>query len=169
MGAKITFDGISEYIAQLEALDKGTNRVIGKAIYDGAGVVADAIRQEIEGLQVTDDKYAIWGANVNHPTHGVTEAQQQGLLDGLGISKMEERAGVFNIKIGFDGYNTVKTKQWPNGQPNAMIARSLESGSSHKYKSPFVRPAVTRVRKEAEAAMAKAAEKEIEKIMEESE
>lgn len=169
MAIKVTFDGMAEYIGQLEKLAKSTDRVIGKAIFDGAGVVADAIRQSINELQVTDDNYAVWGANQNHPTHGVTADQQQGLLDGLGISEIEDRAGVRNIKVGFNGYNKVKTKRYPHGQPNVLIARGLESGSSHKHKSPFVRPAVNRVRSKAEAAMAEAADQEIQKILNESE
>ena len=169
MGAKVTFDGMSEYIAHLEALGKATDKIIGKAIYNGADVVADAIRHEITQLQVTDDNYAIWGANKNHPTHGITEAQQQGLLDGLGISESEYNAGIRNVKIGFDGYNKVKTKKFPKGQPNILVARGLESGSSTKHKSPFIRPAVNRARKEAEAAMATAADAEIKKIINESE
>ena len=60
------------------------------------------------------------------------------------------------MKIGFDGYNEVQTKTFPNGQPNALIARSIESGSSTREKTPFLRPALAAARKQAiEAARVK--------------
>ncbi len=51
------------------------------------------------------------------------------------------------------------------GQPNQLVARGVESGSSWKLKHPFIRPAVTRSRKKAEAKMAEILDQEIEKIM----
>ena len=96
----------------------------------------------------------------------MTAAQKQGLLDGLGIASMQEDAGFYNVKIGFDGYNRTRTEKYPQGQPNQLVARGVESGTSWKQKRPFVRPAVTRARKRAEQAMAETLDKEIQKISE---
>ena len=40
--------------------------------------------------------------------HG--HAEKGGLLDGLGISPHAGNRRVYNVKIGFDGYNQTKTK-----------------------------------------------------------
>ena len=73
-------------------------------------------------------------------------------MDGFGVSPLQDDSGYRNVKLGFDGYNSVKTKKYPQGQPNALIARVTESGSSYREKTPFIRPAVNAARKPAEKA-----------------
>jgi hypothetical protein len=64
------------------------------------------------------------------------------------------------------GYNNVITKKYPKGQPNNMIARSCESGSSSMIKQPFMRTAVNASRSRAEQKMAEILTAEIKKKME---
>lgn len=124
-------------------------------------MVADAIRESIKGLPVVRGVTA----TEQDPIDGITATQKKGLLEGLGISPMQATGGYYNVKIGFDGYNQRKTKKFPKGQPNQMIARAVESGTSLRKKHPFVRPAVKLSRKTAEQAMVETADKEIKKIM----
>lgn len=135
--------------------------ICGKTIYSGAEVVADAIRAGIESLPEVDDYITgTPGAMIT----GVTASQKQGLLDGFGISKMGKTDGCYNVKLGFDGSNDTETESYPFGQPNVMIARSVNSGTSFRKKIPFVDDAVKQSRKQAEAAMVKTADEEFEKI-----
>ena len=67
--------------------------------------------------------------------------------------------------MGFDGYNHIKTRKYPKGQPNVMIAASVESGSSEQQKYPFVRPAIKQKEKECIDAIAAVIDKETAKIM----
>lgn len=78
---------------------------------------------------------------------------------------MQNDKGYLNVKIGFDGYNRTKTEKYPKGQPNQLVARGVESGTSWKQKKPFIRPAVNRTKKKAEQMMAEILDKEINKIM----
>ena len=91
--------------------------------------------------------------------------QKQGLIASLGLSTMRDAGGYINTKLGFDGYNAVKTRKYPGGQPNALIARAAESGSVALIKTPFIRPGVKAAKKAAEKAMEKTLDEEIEKIM----
>ena len=167
--AKITFPGLAEYELMLSRLSKGAEAIAGKAIYAGAEIVADAIRSNIQGLQAVPDEVGAIAYAEKSPAP-LTESAKEGLLDGLGISSMQDDNGYYNVKIGFDGpngengYNDLRTEKFPKGQPNVMIARSLESGSSIAPKRPFVRPAVNAVKKQAEAKMAEIIDEEIEKI-----
>ena len=77
---------------------------------------------------------------------------------------MKRKKGSWFLKIGFDGYNSVKSKRWPKGQPNQLIARACESGSSAMIKQPFVRPTLKSVQQAAELAMEKAADKKLKEI-----
>ena len=95
----------------------------------------------------------------------VTLPQKAGLLDGFGISRMKDDGGFVNVKLGFDGYNSTRTEKYPRGQPNVLIARSVNSGTTFRKKTKFVDKAVNSAKKAAEAAMDAACSREIEKIM----
>lgn len=159
--AVIRFKNLEEYELRLSALSKHTQEICGRAIYQGAKIVTDEVRKGIEGLPVIRG----YGTQSNPLPGGVTAAQKEGLLDGLGITPLAEKDGFYNVKVGFDGYNKTKTAQYPQGQPNQLVARGAESGTSWKGKSPFVRPAVTRAKPEAEKKMAEVLDDEINKIM----
>ena len=94
------------------------------------------------------------------PLSRLSDPEKQGLLDGFGVSAMQNEGGYLNVKLGFDGYNSVKTKKYPQGQPNALIARVTNSGSSYRQKTRFLDKAVAATQKQAEtAAQAKIDEK----------
>ncbi len=154
--------GAEEYVKKLEGLEKETQHIIGKAVYDGAKIVTDAIHAGISAIPVHIDSKV---GSDSDPVSGLTAAQRQGLLDGLGIAKMQNRSGYLHVKVGVDGYNRTKTKKYPNGQPNALIMRSIESGTSFRAKHPVVAPAVARTRKSAEKAMADRIDSEVNKKM----
>ena len=156
--ATFQFGGIDNYIKQLNKLQAATkDDVIGKTVYAGAAVVADKVRSNIQSLPEGKESAAGTGA--------VTPAQKRGLLEGFGISKMHDEDGFVNVKLGFDGYNSVKTRKFPKGQPNVLIARAVNSGNSFRKKTKFVDKAVRASKKTAEAAMDAACSREIEKIM----
>lgn len=160
--ATFKFEGVDKLIAQYQKLNKDTEKVIGKAVYNGTNVVMKAIIAGIESIQ-TDDSHGFGTAE--NPKTGPTSIQKAGLRHSVGIAKMRNDNGFFNTKIGFDGYNYVKTKRWPSGQPNMMVARSIESGTSWMKKQPFMRKAEQGAKKQCEIVMSQTVDKEIEKII----
>ena len=143
---------LDDYVARLETLKDG--RGIGKSVDEGAKVVTDAIKKNIRSIPISFE----WGSPEN-PIDGITPYQKKGLLDGFGIAKLEKQNGYWNVKCGFDGYNkaesiTAKNAKWTTKQqPNALIARAVEKGTSFRKKHPFVAPAVRSSRNAAETAM----------------
>ena len=159
--ATFQFGGIDDYITQLNKLQAATkDDVIGKTVYAGAAVVADAVKDAIRALPVGSG-HAVQGELVDT----VTLPQKEGLLDGFGISRMKDDDGFVNVKLGFAGYNATRTDKYPQGQPNALIARAVNSGTTFRKKTRFVDKAVSASKKSAEAAMDAACNREIEKIM----
>lgn len=138
--AKMTVSTGEEFLLKLSRLSAGmASGIAKKAIYKGAGCVADEIKQQL------------------HNT--VSEEATGDLEASIGITTMEQDAnGDWNAKIGFDGYDR-------NGTPNQLKARVLESGSSTRQKHPFIRPAVNRAKPKAEALMEQVIKEETEKIM----
>lgn len=154
-------NGVSKYVAQLEALSTASEEMIQRSVYAGAGIVTDAIRKNIQSLPVRKGGYYKDGELAD----GITPPQKAGLLDGLGIAPFRNENGYIHVKVGMDGYNATKTKKYPNGQPNAMIARSVESGTSWMRKHPFIGPAVNATKASAEEAIAKAFDEQCNKYM----
>lgn len=164
--AKIEFKGIDEYVKVLAKLEHGGKGIIKAAVYEGADEVADAIRANVSSLPVISTHEAIVNWRQDVPNDGITAEQKQGLLDGFGLSPMKEEGGFIFTKAGFTGYNGVKTKAYPNGQPNPLIARSLESGSSARKKHPFVRPAVNKSKAAAVQRMGAKLDEMLTKVVE---
>lgn len=165
--AKIQIKAGNEYLAKISKLSAlAQDRVCGRSIYAGSAVVADAVREEIQALPTAEHEGKPWFGTAEHPARGPSPAQKKGLLDSLGVTPMaDDGKGFLNVKIGFDGYNSEKNKLWPKGQPNQMVARSVERGTSFMTPNPFMKTAVAKARKRAKAAMEKTAEREVEKIM----
>ena len=151
--AKIEMSGMDEYMAKLRKLGAAGPKICKAAVFEGGDELADAIRAKIEAMPTTEDKAAIIAWKQETPVSEITEDQKKGLLDGLYLKKMREDSGFIYTQIGFSGYNNTKTQKYPNGQPNALIARSIESGSSARQKKPFIRPTVNSVKAAAVARM----------------
>lgn len=158
--ANIKFAGLDEYMKRLSKLDDQVENIEKKAIYEAASIVADAVRTSIDGIRVE----SLGPTNSTYELNR-RKLQKKGLQDGMGVSKMENDNGFLNVKVGFDGYNDVKTKKHPNGQANMMIARAFNSGTSFNRKQPFFDQAVRSSRKQALNKMESVLEEEMERVM----
>ena len=139
--AKFRMNGVDEYVSALVALGRVSNGMIKRAVYDGAGVVADEVRAGINSLPEKE---------------GITK---RGLREGLGLSQMRDDSGYINTSLGFAGVNA-------RGVPNVLMARIMESGTSKVKKHPFIRPALARAKDRAIAAMTASIDKDIKNTME---
>lgn len=164
MAKWIVGKGLDNYIVYLQSIEAVTDEAIGEAVYDMAKVVADKVRAGIEALPAAQKGKTSYRVSDHWVMSRLSDEQKKGLLDGFGVSPMQDDGGYINVKLGFDGYNSVKTKKYPQGQPNALIARVTESGSSYREKTPFIRPAVNASRKQAEAAGREIIDKKIAEI-----
>lgn len=159
MAKWIVGKGIDNYIAYLQSLELATDEIIGKAVYEMAKVVANNIKSNMLALPAVSNEANI--ATYKKGYSRLSEPEKEGLIEGFGISPMQNDQGYVNVKLGFDGYNSVKTKKYPNGQPNALIARVTESGSPYREKTGFIRKSVNASKKDAEDAGRATIDKEI--------
>lgn len=152
------FEGLDDYVTQLNKLSDTARETVGEAIYKGAGLVARACVAEIQALPVSN-QYK------KDDVSTVTSFEKAGLLEGFGISHEQEDGFYRNVKLGFAGYNKVHTHKYRNGQPNAMIARSINSGSSWRRKNPFMDRATRSSKSDCEETMRIVIETKIQKIV----
>lgn len=164
--AKIEFKGIDDYAKALANLQNESEEIIKRGVYDGAAVVADAIKSGLNSIPIQEGKNGLPPIGTSdNPLTGISRTQKGDLLDGFGLAPIENHNGYIQTKAGFDGYGSTKTKAYPEGLPNSVLMRSLESGTSFRKKNPVVRKATNGARKAAETKMGETVEKEIKKIM----
>lgn len=131
--AKIEMQGLDEYMKKLSDLGASVEGSIKRAVYPAAGMVIEAIK-------------------ANTPSDGAAN----GLRESAALRTFKNDNGFVYTQVTFEGYDE-------RGHPNPVKARVLESGSSTRQKHPFIRPAVNRVKAQAEGMIAA----EFEKICEE--
>lgn len=144
--AKMMIKGPEDYMSRLSKLGSDSVKICEKAVKAGANPVANEIRSGLENLQESkfrklseDEKFV-----------DIPSGQKKDLLNALGITPVgKDHSGVINVKIGFDGYGSYPTKKYKNGVPNALLARAIESGSSTRQKTPFLRKAVNKSKQKA--------------------
>lgn len=150
--ARISFTGGSKYALKLQQMERHfvSDAPLEKAVAAGSAIVADQIRANLEALP--EDEFRKLGEGETFK--GLPKGQKRDLLDSFGLTPIEkDKRGFIHTKAGFDGYGSFPTNDYPEGVPNQLTARSAESGSSVRQKTPFVEPAVKATRKEAVETM----------------
>lgn len=158
---------LEEFELMLSKLSQNTTDIAKTSVYEGAKIATDAIREEIQNLPTYPDEpvYTIHKKS-GKTLKGVNAEQKKGLLTGLGISQMGNEQGTIDVKIGFVGYNSVKTKEFPKGQPNPLIARSIIRGTSIRKKNDFISKAMKKTSDLINEKMAEVIEQKIDEITE---
>lgn len=130
MSMKIS--GMTETLKMLEALNKNTPTTLEEVVLAGVGVVTDTMRDEIENLKTSSTRPK---TGKRYPT----PEEVEGLKESLGYTPIQWSGETVDSKAGFDGYNTSsKTKKYPNGHANQMIANSINKGTSFLTAQPFI-------------------------------
>lgn len=153
-------DGIDNYISQLQRCADKTEDIIKRSAWEGARIVMDAVKAEAQTIPTHGST-----KGSTDIVNGLTPTQKAGVIASLGIARFRQDGNFLNVKIGSDGYNTIYTKKYRKGQPNAMLIRALESGTSFRNPYPFVSRAVSKTRGKSIEAMRKQCDEEIKKIM----
>jgi len=133
--ARIMFGASEEFEIQLSRLKTDIDEIAEAAIFAGAEIMADQIKNNLE-------------MSLSLHTTG-------GLVDSFGVTPIKKTGAGWSAKIGFDGYDDHPNKKYPKGIPYQLIARALESGTSTSTRDPqpFVKPAISKTRKQVEAKM----------------
>lgn len=157
------FVGMEDFINLCIHSEKQLDRTIGRSIYPGALVMANALKEATANLVTDDGKGAKHRAG-SPKRRGPTPEQKQALIGSFGIAIIRKNVYGYNVKAGWDGYNGIVTARWPKGQPNAMVARSVNAGTSFMSPQPFVDNTVRRMEQTTVTAIEKEFENQLRKI-----
>lgn len=159
MSRGISTKGLTETMKMFEQLAGDTDEIVEKAIKEGIGIVTDEMRREISSLKTSADNEG-GKQKQRYPS----KKDIKGLLDSLGFTPVKLNGSKFDIKSGFDGYNSVITKKYPQGHPNQMIANSINKGTSFMSAQPFINRTKKASQQQAVDAIDKVITKEIARI-----
>ena len=158
--AKVIWKDNEILINQIKKLGDNAEPIFKKAVYVGTGIVAKK-SENLDALPT--EKISQAAKRVNSLT-AYPKIKKKDMIEGYGITKItKDKDGYIGAKIGFTRYGKTPTKKYPKGLPNALVARSIESGSSVRKKHRFVAPAVNATKAKALKAMEQVVEDEIKK------
>ena len=158
--ARMTISGGDEIELMLAKLGASSFETGKRAVREAADIVANKVRSNLDKLPEDTFRKLAEGEQFS----GVPKSKKKDLLDGLGITPVGvSDEGTINIKVGFQGNGAYPTRKYPKGLPNQLLARVVESGSSVRKKTPFIRPAVNQTEQQAINKMQEVINREIEK------
>ena len=126
---KIRTTGMNAVLAELEAATD-IEPIAEKALNEGANMLADFMRAQLEMLKTTEENYRT-------DRRYCYKKEKDLLLDEMGYTPFSFWNDNYNIKIGFDGYG-YPTPKYPGGIPTQMLANTINKGSSFMIPQPFI-------------------------------
>lgn len=159
MAMTINTDGLENVSRMLTELENRAQEVASGALFDGAGIVADAFTAAARSIQTEKFKYARPGK-----TRLPSPEEKEALLGKSGVARFRQNGSEVDTIIGISasaGYANVGGKK----KAVRMIARSINSGTSFMKRQPVFRKAKSQSQGAAKAAIVAKAEKMFDEII----
>ena len=147
MPYKMEVRGEEELLRKMEKVPEKAREIAAQALYEGAGIVADAVSRSVHGIETKPFIKAQGGFQ------RVASPEEKAILESAphGVSRFKKTPDDVNTSIGFQnsGYATLGGKT----VPVPLIANAINSGTSFRKKQPFIRQAFTQSKAAAVAAI----------------
>lgn len=147
MGFSIQVEGMNELIQAMGKLPEQAEKVAAEALYEGAGVMADAVSRAVNGIATAPFKYAAGGRQ------RMPSPEEKAILTSAkkGVAKFRKNGVSVQTSVGMQnsGYAQLNGKT----KPVPLIANSINSGTSFMRKQPFMRKAFSQTKGAAQAAI----------------
>ena len=160
MPYEMKVDGMAEISELLSEMEDAAPGVAANALYEGAGIMADAIKNGAGTIKTAPFKWASRSRGEKRlPSPEEKEIVQAA---AAGIAKFNKNGTEVDTSVGFQnaGYAELKGEM----VPIPKIVNSINSGTSFMPKQPFVRKASKTASPKALEAMRKRIEEEFEAI-----
>ena len=158
MAYQMQADGMEEISEILSKLEDEAQGIAARGLYDGAGVMADAIKREAANIKTAPFKYAKNGST-RLPS---PEEKEIVLQAAAGIARFNKNGAEVDTSVGFQnaGYAQLKNKT----VPVPVVVNAINSGTGFMEKQPFVRKAEKAGRAKAMQAMKASIERDFDAI-----
>lgn len=155
--AKIVQVGFDTLAKELETIADHSGEIASRALYAGAGVMADKIRSAVDSQQTQPNR--------EHKNKSLLPYEKQALQNGLTVEKFihDKARDYTQTSITFHGRTDHRTESYPNGVPTILLARAINKGTSFRSANRFFSNTVNKTRSEAEQVIVQTAEQEMKK------
>ena len=151
--------GLDQLGRMLAQLNNKAQEIASGALYDGAGIVANAMNAAVQSIRTEPFRYATEGKM------RLASPQEKAALERkIGITKFRKSGSEVDTMIGISGtsgYTQIAGKQ----KAVRVIARSINHGTSFMHKQPVFRKAKTQSQEPAKEAIVSKAEQMINEII----
>ena len=135
MSFKFEVSGMETMIAQMGKLpDKGRG-IAAQGLYEGAGLMADAVSRAVHGIATEEFRYTKFGTRLPSP-------EEKAIVEGArkGVAKFRKTKDNVNTSVGMQnaGYANLAGKT----KPIPLIVNAINSGTSFMKPQPFLRQAL---------------------------
>ena len=147
MAFSIQVEGLDQLMNKFNELDQKALGIAAQGLYEGAGVVADAVSGAVQGIATEPFRFAK-GGQTREPS-----PEEKAILESAkkGIAKFRKNGVSVQTSVGMQnaGYAKLGNKV----KPIPMIANAINSGTSFMQPQPFMRKAFSKSQGAAEAAI----------------
>ena len=148
MGARsVNVRGSDELLRKMQRAPEKAAKIAAQALYEGAGIVADAVSRSVHGIRTKPFIKAQGGFQ------RLASPEEKAILENAphGIAKFRKDLKEVSTKIGYQssGYAQLGGRT----VPVPLIANAINSGTSFRTKQPFFREAEKKSQKAAVAAI----------------
>ena len=158
MAYKISTSGMDDLLGKLQKAGDAAHDIAAAGLYEGAGVMADAVSQAVRGIATEPFRYAAGGRR------RLPSPEEKAVLEVAekGVAHFRDDGGSVNTSVGLNaaGYGTVAGRTKPVG----LIANSINSGTSFMSKQPFYRRAQSQSKGQALGKIETKLREEIDKL-----
>ena len=158
MAYKVSTSGIKGLTDMLKKAGEAAHDIAAESLYEGAGVMADAVTEAVDSIATEPFQYAAGGRK------RLPSPEEKALLEGAekGVAHFRDDGGSVQTSVGLkgSGYVTIAGKQ----KAVRKIANAINSGTSFMNKQPVFRKASTQTAKAASAAIVAKADQLIAEI-----
>ena len=158
MAYKISTSGMDDLLGKLQKAGDAAHDIAAAGLYEGAGVMADAVSQAVRSIATEPFRYAAGGRR------RLPSPEEKAVLEVAekGVAHFRDDGGSVNTSVGLNaaGYGTVAGRTKPVG----LIANSINSGTSFMSKQPFYRRAQSQSKGQALGKMETKLREEIDKL-----
>ena len=168
--------GMEQLEAAFDKLPDKARKIAAEALYEGAGVVADAVSKAVQGIATEKFQYAKGGrkrlpspeekAILLSARHGVAKFRKSGVNVQTSVGFDNSGYGVITWNHAKTSASRTKYKMGTHGRmvhasqgtgqsmkPVPLIANAINSGTSFMQKQPFLRKAFSQSKGPANAAI----------------
>jgi hypothetical protein len=153
-------EGMEELSDMLIQMGESASGVAAGALYEGAGLMADALNQGAKSIKTEPFHYVVFPGNITRLPS--PEEKEIVVTAAAGIAKFNKSGTEVDTSVGFrdSGYAELKGKM----VPIPKIVNAINSGTSFMRKQPFVRKSASKASPKVIAQMKKYIEAAFEAI-----